>query len=160
MITFMKALSRCKPPVTLELNQLKWIIRLHKLGLYKYIEKYYLGAYHWHKEQDELMMRDARLFIAYDGAFECAGRDTDEFIYQISRGIDESLAYMCGKVSPRVEMCIAFEDPEKYPYYYVKWKTLINIFKIKTHVVKHEPWIWFSLALISLQALTLVYITR
>jgi len=161
MKTYLKALLRCKVPAKLNNNWLRPIMWLHKLKLVKCAHKvsyWYVNAYNWHEDTRKEMLSHSRLFLAYDGALgeHGHGRDTDEFCQYVVDRMGESMLYFQGRIAPRVEMEIAFDDPERFPYQYVKWTTRLHIFNITHHIRKHYTWISFSVLLILIQVLTLI----
>jgi len=160
MKTYFKALRKCHVPVKLNANWLRPVMWLYKLKLGVLatpLSHLGLKAYNWHEETAAEMLSHSRLFIAYDGALECAGRDTDEFIDNCARGMDESLQFFMGKVAPRVEMSIAFDDPDRFPYQYVKWTTLINIYLAKEYLNRHKLWIAVAEILITTNIIAIIF---
>lgn len=161
MKTYFKALRKCHVHVKLNDNWLLPVMWLYKLKLgviAKPLTHLGLKAYKWHEATKEEMLSQSRLFIAYDGALSCAGRDTDEFIHDCINRMGESMEFFMGRVSPRVEMEIAFDDPDRFPYQYVKWTTLINIYLIRNYLSKHKLWISITGILITTNVITMLFL--
>ncbi len=163
MKTYLKALSRCKVPAKLNENWIRPIVWAHKINhrLGRALSAWYIGAYNWHKDTYKEMLSHSRLFLAYDGALgeHGHGRDTSEFCQYVVDRMGESVLYFQGRIAPRVEMEIAFDDPERFPYQYVKWTTRWRVHQAVTYVRRHYTWISFSVLLILIQILTLILLT-
>ncbi len=157
MKTYIKALRKCHVPVKLNKKWLGALLFLYRIKLGKLATVPFLKAYNWHEKTAAEMLSHSRLFIAYDGALACAGRDSEEFINDCARGMDESLQFFRGEVAPRVEMSIAFDDPDRFPYQYVKWTTLINIYLAKEYLNKHKLWIAIAGILITTNIITIIF---
>ena len=155
----MKALGKCHVHVKLDAKWLGALTFLYKIKLGKLVTVPFLKAYEWHEDTAKEMLSQSRLFIAYDGALECAGRDTDEFMADCMMRMSESAAFFMGEVSPRVEMSIAFDDPERFPYQYVKWTTLLNMYSAKAYLNKHKLWISITGALLTINIITILFLT-
>ena len=164
MKTYIRALLKCRVPAKLNENWLRPTVWAHKINhkLGRVFCEWYIGAYKWHEETNKNMLSQARLFIAYDGALgeHGHGRDTSEFLQYTMDRMAESMEFWQGRVAPRVEMAIAFDDPERFPYQYVKWSTRIFIFSVKSHIRKHYTWISFSVLLVLIQILILLIILK
>lgn len=159
MNTYFRALSKCKLPVKLNDNWIRPVIWMHNLKLKRLAEITSLSGlkcYQWHEDSHKSMLAQSRLFLAYDGALDNYGRDTDEFVNDMSMRMGESMEFWQGRVAPRVEMSIAFDDPERFPYQYVKWTTRLNIFNTVSYIRKHYTWISFSVLLILVNILTIM----
>ena len=161
MKIYLKALRKCHLHVKLNdkwLRPVMWLYKLKLKTLAGSLSHLGLKSYQWHEKTKAEMLSQSRLFIAYDGALSCAGRDSEEFINDCARGMDESLQYFMGCVAPRVEMEIAFDDPERFPYQYVKWRTLLNIYLVKSYLAKHKVWICTTGILATANIITLIFL--
>ena len=155
MKTYIKALGKCHVPVKLDAKWLGALMFLYKIKLGKLVTPVFLKAYNWHDDTEKEMLSHSRLFLGYDGALDCAGRDTDEFIADVGMRMAESAEFFMGRVAPRVEMSIAFDDPDRFPYQYVKWTTLLNIYLVKEYLNKHKLWIAITGLLITTNIMTI-----
>lgn len=158
MKTFLMALLKCRYPVGLETKWLKPATSLPTKTLRSLYSRWLLRAYAFHNNTQKEMLSTSRLFIAYDGALSCPGRDSEEAMDLFIDRMDESVSYWCGKVSPRVEINIAFNDPEKFPYQYVKWKTRVTKYNVRRYVNENYTWISFSVLLVLMNILSLLII--
>lgn len=159
MNTYFRALSKCRLPVELNdtwLRPIAWAYKINKSKLGPKVAVWFMEAYNWHEESHKTMLSQSRLFIAYDGALDNYGRDTNEFVNDMAMRMAESVEFWQGKVAPRVEMSIAFDDPERFPYQYVKWTTRLNIFNTVNYIRKHYTWISFSVLLVLVNILTIM----
>lgn len=165
MNTYFTALFACRVHTKLNDNWLRPIMWLYKLKLKFLAEPFthwMLECYTWHENSKDKMLSQSRLFLGYDGALgeHGLGRDSSEFVEYVVDRMGESMLFFQGRVAPRVEMEIALDDPERFPYYYVKWVTLLNLFKIRRYFSVHRTWISFSVLLILIQILTLLITLR
>lgn len=162
MRVYLKALLKCKVPVNLNNTWIRPVVWVHKVNhrLGRVYSRWYIDSYTWHKDTHKEMLSQSRLFIACDGALgeHGHGRDTSEFCQYVADRMEESMMFFAGQVAPRVEMEIAFDDPERFPYQYVKWSTKLNTFKVKNYLKKNYTWMSFLVLLILTQVLTLLII--
>lgn len=158
MRVYLKALFKCKYPVKLNEKWLTPAIKLPTNLLRCWYVNWLMGAHKFHSDSDKELKSQARLFMAYDGALDCPGRDTDEFVNLCVDRLGETITYWEGRTPPRVEMILAFDDPEKYPYQYVKWKTRLVKYNVVKYVRKHYTWISLSVLLALLNVLSLLLI--
>lgn len=69
----------------------------------------------YNQEMTRKMWGMARIFMGYEGALECPGRDSEEFFDRVIRDMLEAELFFKGIVPPRVAMQIALNNPQKFP---------------------------------------------
>ena len=104
MCLFLKALMKCAPPFRLCEKHLKPIIFLN--SIHPKLSKPYASLVAWsigvRSDEEKLLYKNARLFIAYDDAME-GGRDQEWWFKKCADRWAETAEYWAGKcTSPSI----------------------------------------------------------
>lgn len=148
MEMFLKCLLKWRPDVGICQPILTILLKITKLSPYigHKLALLYVHCCKVNHEEFKRMYRNARLFIAYDGALE-GGRDQDWWFEACRSRWAETADYWAGNIPPRVSYCMALDSPLEYPNAYVKWKVLETVFTVYSHLKLHRYWVAATLVM-------------
>lgn len=137
-------LKRAYIPFRLCSSHLKILIFAHNNlpeSWAKVVMKWFVKHFEGYEAECKTLHSRSRIFMGYEGALSCPGRDSHEFIQLVSRGFAEMDYYFDGRVAPRVSLEMSKDNPEEYPTHYLLWSYRAEVFNFHKYLNRNFYWL-------------------